>query len=391
MSSNMQYKGNNFCTEPYRTVCIGTTGGVSPCCALSHKSFGLVTEDSANSINEVYDSKYWKRFFKNNAAGNFDDDCLFRCDRQGITTFKQSWQIAENENWKHRNKTPVSADIAFGNLCNLSCTMCSSVFSSEWIKIDKKEKGYSDHKPWNFSIPQVKELAKYIKDVNRIVIKGGEPMYNPRFPLFLEELAKYKTEIDFTLITNLSVVQNDALEQIQKFKFGEQKPYIQASLESCDDNYYKMIRGGKDTTFETFAKNFKLIKENYSEISLRVAYLINAWSMHRIKEDIELLQDIGVEKIQMNTIFGPVEQSFTTQNYASRKKAKETLENIVNKYPKLIENHEITHQFDIRDKSTNKDKNIDKTKAHFNRRLLQGVTFSNTFEEIFEEYINNHV
>ena len=138
-----------------------------------------------------------------------------------------------------------------------------------------------------------------------------------------------------------------------------QKPYIQASLESCDDNYYKMIRGGKDTTFETFAKNFKLIKENYSEISLRVAYLINAWSMHRIKEDIELLQDIGVEKIQMNTIFGPVEQSFTTQNYASRKKAKETLENIVNKYPRLIENHEITHQFDIRDKSTNKDKNID--------------------------------
>ena len=139
MSSNMQYKGNNFCTQPYRTVCIGTTGGVSPCCALSHKSFGLVTEDSANSINEVYDSKYWKRFFKNNAAGNFDDDCLFRCDRQGITTFKQSWQIAENENWKHRNKTPVSADIAFGNLCNLSCTMCSSVFSSEWIKIDKKD------------------------------------------------------------------------------------------------------------------------------------------------------------------------------------------------------------------------------------------------------------
>ncbi|NDB27982.1 radical SAM protein [archaeon] len=391
MSSNMQYKGNNFCTEPYRTVCIGTTGGVSPCCALSHKSFGLVTEDSANSINDVYDSKYWKRFFKNNAAGNFDNDCLSRCDRQGITTFKQSWQIAENENWKHRNKTPVSADIAFGNLCNLSCTMCSSVFSSEWIKIDKKEKGYSDNKPWNFSITQVKELAKYIKDVNRIVIKGGEPMYNPRFPLFLEELAKYKTEIDFTLITNLSVVQNDALEQIQKFKFGEQKPYIQASLESCDDNYYKMIRGGKDTTFETFAKNFKLIKENYSEISLRVAYLINAWSMHRIKEDIELLQDIGVEKIQMNTIFGPVEQSFTTQNYASRKKAKETLENIVNKYPKLIENHEIIHQFDIRDKSTNKDKNIDKTKAHFNRRLLQGVTFNNTFEEIFEEYINNHV
>ena len=88
MSSNMQYKGNNFCTEPYRTVCIGTTGGVSPCCALSHKSFGLVTEDSANSINEVYDSKYWKRFFKNNAAGYFDDDCLFRmpvpCSSQNL-------------------------------------------------------------------------------------------------------------------------------------------------------------------------------------------------------------------------------------------------------------------------------------------------------------------
>lgn len=390
MSKHMQYKGNRFCTEPYRTVCIGTTGGVTPCCALSDKSFGLVTEDSANSINDVYDSKYWKRFFKNNAAGNFNDDCIKRCNRRGITTFKQSWQIAENENWKHKNKTPVSADIAFGNLCNLSCTMCNSVFSSEWIKIDKKENGDSNYKPWNFSITQVKELAKYIKNVNRIVIKGGEPMYNPRFPLFLKELAKYKTNIDFTLITNLSVVQHDALEQIEKFKIGDQNPYIQASLESCDDDYYKMIRGGKDTSFETFVKNFKLIKENYPKISLRVAYLINAWSMHRIKEDIELLQDIGVNKIQMNTIFTPEEQSFTTQNNTIRRKVKKELQNIINKYPRLIENHEIIFQFDMLNKNTDKDENINKTKKHFDRRLLQGVTFSKTFEEMFEEYINNH-
>jgi hypothetical protein len=44
MTDYMQYKGNKFCTEPYRTVCIGTTGGVSPCCALSEMNFGSVTE-----------------------------------------------------------------------------------------------------------------------------------------------------------------------------------------------------------------------------------------------------------------------------------------------------------------------------------------------------------
>lgn len=391
MSENMQYKGNRFCTEPYRTVCIGTTGGVSPCCALSHKSFGQLTEDSANSISDIYNSREWQKFFKKNAKGNYDEECIKRCDRGGITTFKQSWKIAERENWKLRKRAPVSADIAFGNLCNLSCTMCSSVFSSEWIKIEKKENGKSEYKPWNFSNQQVKDLAKYLKDVTRVVIKGGEPMFNPRFPLFVKELANYKTERDFTLITNLSIVQHEALEEIQKFSLGHQKPYIQASLESCDEDYYKLIRGGKDTSFKTFAKNFKDVKDNYPKIGLRVHYLINSWSFHRLKEDIDILLDIGAERISMDAIYGN-EQSFITQNMASRKEAIKILHIFKETYPRLFENFdEIVNQLDTDDVSKwNKGYNIMRTKKYFDRRLLQGVQFTKTYDEMFMEYKKNY-
>lgn len=392
MTEHMQYKGNKFCTEPYRTVCIGTTGGVSPCCALSEMNLGSVTEDSANSINQVYNSKQWKRFFKANQSGNFPSECVKKCNRYGITTFKESWKIAERSNWKLRDKTPISADIAFGNLCNLSCTMCSSVFSSEWIKIEKKENGSSQYKPWNFSNKQIIELAEYIKDVERIVIKGGEPMYNPRFPLFVKELAKYKTDRDFTLITNLSIIQHEALEHIEKFRIGEQHAYIQASLESCDEDYYKLIRGGKDTSFANFANNFNEIQKNYKNIRLRVHYLINAWTLHRLKDDIEILQDIGVNKISMDTIFGPEEQSFITQNKSSRKKAMKTLINLIEKYPRLFENAaDIVNQFKTDHVSNyNKGYNIMRTKEFYNRRLLQGIKFDRTFDQIFEEYLKNH-
>lgn len=392
MTEHMQYKGNKFCTEPYRTVCIGTTGGVSPCCALSEMNLGSVTEDSANSINQVYNSKQWKRFFKANQSGNFPLECVKKCNRYGITTFKESWKIAERSNWKLRDKTPISADIAFGNLCNLSCTMCSSVFSSEWIKIEKKENGSSQYKPWNFSNKQIIELAEYIKDVERIVIKGGEPMYNPRFPLFVKELAKYKTDRDFTLITNLSIIQHEALEHIEKFRIGEQHAYIQASLESCDEDYYKLIRGGKDTSFANFANNFNEIQKNYKNIRLRVHYLINAWTLHRLKDDIEILQDIGVNKISMDTIFGPEEQSFITQNKSSRKKAMKTLINLIEKYPRLFENAaDIVNQFKTDHVSNyNKGYNIMRTKEFYNRRLLQGIKFDRTFDQIFEEYLKNH-
>ena len=72
----LNYEGKKFCTEPYRTVCIGPTGGVTACCALSKYNFGLVTEETQNSLDKIYDSKEWKRFFKNNSIGNFDNKCI---------------------------------------------------------------------------------------------------------------------------------------------------------------------------------------------------------------------------------------------------------------------------------------------------------------------------
>jgi organic radical activating enzyme len=271
--------------------------------------------------------------------------------------------------------------------------MCSSVFSSEWIKIEKKEKGESKYKPWNFSNKQVIELAKYIKDVERIVVKGGEPMYNPRFPLFLKELANYKTERDFILFTNLSIIQHEALEYIQQFRLGDQQPYIQASLESCDEDYYKLIRGGKDTSFKNFITNFRTIKENYPKIGIRIHFLINGWTLHRLKEDIDILLDNGVTQINFDTIFGPEEQSFVTQNHSCRKKAIMVLEDIIEKYPRLVENkQEILNNFKT-DHVTNYNKgyNIMRTKELYNRRLLQGVKFDKTYNEIFGTYLENHV
>jgi len=392
MSGYLEHEGKKYCTEPYRTVCIGTTGGVTPCCALSNTNFGLVTEDTANSIQEIYDSKEWKRFFKKNASGNFDNVCKQACNHPGITTFKLSWKIAERENWKLRDKNAVSADIAFGNLCNLSCTMCSSVFSSEWIKIEKKENGKSNYKPWNFSEKQVKEIAEYIKDVTRVVIKGGEPMFNPRLPLFLKELAKYKTQRDFTLISNLSVIQEDSLKQLEKFQLDTTCACINASIESCDNDYYKLIRGGKDSSFDQYIQNFNLIQNNYKKINLRAHYLLNAWNMHQVKDDIEKLLDNGVRKIQMDTIIGPVEQSFLTQNLQKRQKLKKDLENIANKYPSNIFENKDEILTALNNKQVYKDKssNIYKSKVHYDRRLLQGVNFTKTYEQLFGDYINAH-
>ena len=79
-------------------------------------------------------------------------------------------------------------EITFSNLCNITCAMCSSEFSSSWINLDKKAiaKGLNFRE---FTRPYQKinrmtktlmeEILEHSSEFDLVIIKGGEPTVEP--------------------------------------------------------------------------------------------------------------------------------------------------------------------------------------------------------------------
>jgi MoaA/NifB/PqqE/SkfB family radical SAM enzyme len=103
-------------------------------------------------------------------------------------------------------------------------------------------------------------------------------------------------------------MNDEILEELSKFS----QPTIAFSLESTNDRLYSFIRGGKFTYSDIILKNLKHIKENFPKIKVKVNYLIGAFNIDNMFEDMEKLINDGFDEINVILIsVGPVEQSLT--------------------------------------------------------------------------------
>lgn len=89
-------------------------------------------------------------------------------------------------------------EISFSNLCNLSCAMCSSEFSTGWSRHDRRarEQGleFRDftapfEKPARVSRELLAEILDHADQLDLIIVKGGEPTLEPLCLEFLQKLA----------------------------------------------------------------------------------------------------------------------------------------------------------------------------------------------------------
>ena len=318
LERTIQMKTHNFCPAPFRQLCINPHGELSPCCMVNDPGdgFGKLTEDIGGSLQELKKQKDWKKFLKKHIKNEMPTLCEDACGIHYPSEYHNQWQWAESEGWKHKTHNVKRADIAFSNLCNLSCTMCSASFSSEWIKISSKLYGKIPFSPWNFSETQVIELANEVSSCDIVNIKGGEPFFNPRLKIFLKELADKNLNVHLPILTNGTVIDDEALEQFSRFNV---KPTYVVSLETTDNNLYKFIRGGK-YSFDDVSKNVNYVKTNYPKLLIKANYVLGAWNIDNFAKDMENLRAAGIDDCNILVIHDPIEQSIKIVNYNVRNK-----------------------------------------------------------------------
>lgn len=329
MKNKIQNKTKNYCPAPFRQVCINPLGELSPCCMVNTEGFGKITEDINDSIDDIQSTPAWQGFLQAHKDEKMPEICEKSCGRHFPSEYHNQWSYAEQEKWEDKTFDIKRADIAFSNLCNLTCTMCSSTFSSEWIKLSEKIGKKVSDVPWNYSVDQVKELASQLSTCELINIKGGEPFFNPRFKIFLKELADRNTDIHLPILTNGTVIDDEALTQFSRFT---RKPTFCVSLESTNDDLYQLIRGGK-YTFSDIRKNIQYIKNNYPNLILKTNYVLGAWNIDSFKIDMENLRDAGITDCNILVIHGPLDQSIKVVNKTARMKWVKIFEEEKELYP----------------------------------------------------------
>jgi sulfatase maturation enzyme AslB (radical SAM superfamily) len=200
---------NNYCSLVFNGI-FYQNNSASPCCAM---------EPEPASPNEYIVSKKTLKLqqdITNGLKPNRCDNCWTR-EKFGYKSIRLSFLHRQ----KQLNKI-THMELRESNLCNFACRMCNandSIVIEREIKANPELQQFFslyDEKPttnenWN----QILELAK---NVESVILTGGEPMLMKRYFDFLDYLISIgKQNIRLIIYTNGSVYNPIFVEKIKKF------------------------------------------------------------------------------------------------------------------------------------------------------------------------------
>lgn len=282
-----------ICLLPVSSISIHATGKMVRC-QMSETAMGDVSE---GSIVKQWDNDKFKELRKAQFNGEWLKGCE-NCkhkEENGVVSKRNHWKtlevfddVWEKVKWGEQAGHEIyHLDIAFNNLCNFKCKMCSSAYSNAWIGDENKlkERGLAggasgtdvrtsstwNREKWSLSSEQLREVIDRAPNLRRVEVLGGEPFLVPEFIEFLGMLRERGMDknIELMITTNGSVITEQKLEALEGFKYVN----INLSLDGTGD-YFSYIRSAGAIDWDGIVEKATLIK-NWCERQQFGTYKMN--------------------------------------------------------------------------------------------------------------------
>ena len=258
-----EYK--NFCEAPFIGITIDPGGNIMACCNTFDKqqlANSHITE--VDDLEEFFKGKQYERLRKQMTAVGPEgiNNCKLCSNAKegGEAEIKNYWRRAEQVFFKPGEPLKLHfLEMTTSNICNQTCVMCNSYFSTKWKKLEPHfiKSGLAEyrtvHPTMSYSEESTNKILKVLPNLKILMIKGGEPFADKNNLKILTRLAEVNPDCKVSLVSNFQHIPNEwwpVLEKLNNLEVG-------ASVDGIEDTY-NWIRGGD---FNKVVQNI----ENYYE------------------------------------------------------------------------------------------------------------------------------
>jgi hypothetical protein len=292
---------DTFCSYPWKHLYIGTTGHTKVCCLSDEhvvKNDGYFQYNLSNdSVLDGWNNEYMQDVRKKMLSGERLKICK-RCydnEDQGLTSMRAKEDYDYYKKNTENGITPLLPSnfvLHFGNVCNLSCKMCSQQFShkvgqellkigkedADFLKWVKKESGIVNNWTGELNVvydwfrnqkTKIKIFNFVNEHVNDLMVIGGEPTAITEFYELLEFCYEKNTLKDkkITMVTNCTNTNNKLIKWLEKTKefnisisidgLDQRQEYIRypstwTQISKSLDFYIELARRKKNTSITLF-------------------------------------------------------------------------------------------------------------------------------------------
>lgn len=207
-------------------------------------------------------------------------------------------------------------DISFSNTCNLACAMCSSEFSSSWIKYDQQalEEGLyfrefvrGFHTPAKIQPELVADILARADDIDLILIKGGEPTKERLCLDFLRELAKREKKPTVFVQSNGTTDPDLWLRGLDGLSLG-----LGISMDGWGQAY-EWVRGAR---FDTVIENLRRLNHHPNVEHVTIDFTLSAFNVlhlpdflknvSRLRQEVPKLKECAVTQWAQEVYASPL-------------------------------------------------------------------------------------
>jgi sulfatase maturation enzyme AslB (radical SAM superfamily) len=302
-----------FCYTPWSNIDIHPQGIISPCCKFRHGYYpdpplninqhGLADYEQSRTLQIV------RQDFR---EGRWPAGCE-RCrieEENGIQSKRQLDYDRWQEHYQLYNTDRgglLTASVAFGNTCNLTCITCGPHASSRWQR--EHMHLLQQNIPPNHFYRQgfVDELLSMSPEIIHLDVGGGEPFLGgvPQQQELLQKLVDQGRagQIALHYTTNVTIWPNETWWDLwQNFLEID----MQLSLDGMGDQFeYIRYPASWNTVADNVQKYLQKEKQR-SNLRLSVSHTVSAYNIYYLPEFLFWCESQALPRPWLGLVFNPV-------------------------------------------------------------------------------------
>jgi len=260
-NSLSRIKRGFHCKAPFNTLFFSVTGEVFLCLSNRNDIVGIYPRDSVREIFEGNNITQLRKDFRKNKGL---PGCGYCKEQISLGNYDAAFtQFSEVSSPK--GKITV-VEFELSNRCNLSCVMCSDLYSS----LHDINKRYLSPYDDDFIV----QIKPYLRDIKHANFRGGEPFVIPLYYKLWEHLISENKNVRIGVTTNATIWSEKIEDLLKSGKFN-----ISISVDTFNKFLYSKIR--QNGSFEHFTENIhKFIqfrKAGYCNLHICTCIMTNNW------------------------------------------------------------------------------------------------------------------